>query len=60
MLPDLQIIASAQLGVYAHSLQIVDHRLGEFQKVMEGLAVVFGNEAEVEIAEIVIYRPAAG
>lgn len=35
-------------------------RLGKLQEVVEGLAVVFGNEAEVQVAEVVINRAPAG
>ncbi|MNC26279.1 hypothetical protein D3C75_744040 [compost metagenome] len=60
LLTNLKVIAPAQFGVHPHGLQVVDDRLGEFQEIMKRLPVVFGNEAEVKVAQIVIDRPAAG
>ncbi|MNC21884.1 hypothetical protein D3C75_698710 [compost metagenome] len=59
-LADLQVVASAQLCVDSHGLQIVDDRLGEFEEVVERFTVIPGDEAEIQVAEVMIHCSASG
>ncbi|PJN60174.1 hypothetical protein PAEAM_27340 [Paenibacillus sp. GM1FR] len=56
---DLQIITPGQLGIYTKLVQSFNHRLGELAEIVEGLTVIRCNKAEIQVAQIVIYRAAS-
>ena len=54
LFPDLQIVATGQLGIHTKLLQSFHDRLGELAEVVEGLSVILGNKTEIEVAQIMV------
>ena len=53
------IIPSAQLRFDAQFIQCFDHWFGKLLEVVEAVTIVLGDEAEVQVTEIMINGPSA-
>jgi len=59
-LADLDVVAAGQRRVHAERSQRIDHWLRKLRKVVERLAVVLRDEAEVQVPQVMIHSAAAG
>ncbi|MNI92955.1 hypothetical protein D3C73_1508250 [compost metagenome] len=50
----LQIVPPSQFGINPQFLQGFNYRLSELAEIVEGLTVILRNEAEIEVAQIVV------